>query len=88
LPATQKTGSQESEFRSQNEQPEENIQYHVPPCGIPQSGRISNVQGEQPGARMGTGNSEDIGTELKNGGRLLTQLPDKQSVHGVNFKNV
>ena len=37
---------------------------------------------------MGTGNSEDIGTELKNGGRLLTQLPDKQSAHGVNFKNV
>ncbi len=51
-------------------------------------GRISNVQGEQPEDRMGTGNSEDIGTELKNGGRLLTQLPDKQSVHGVNFKNV
>ena len=40
---------QESEFRSQNEQPEENIQYPVPHCGMPQSGRISNVQGEQPG---------------------------------------
>ena len=51
-------------------------------------GRISNVQVEQPGARMGAGSSEDIGTELKNGGRLLTQLHDKQSVHGVNFKNV
>jgi len=49
---------------------------------------ISNIQGEQPGARMGTGNSEDIGTELKNEWRLLTQLPDKQSVHGVNFKDV
>ena len=47
---------------------------------------ISNIQGEQTGARMG-GNSEDIGTELKNEWRLLTQRPDKQSVHGVNFKN-
>jgi hypothetical protein len=37
---------------------------------------------------MGAGNSEDNGTELKNGWRLLTQLPDQQSVHGVNFKNV
>ncbi len=51
-------------------------------------GRISNIQVEQPGARMGTGNSEDIGTEFKNEWRLLTQLSDKQSVHGVNFKNV
>jgi len=49
----------------------ENIQYPVPPCGIPQGGRISNIQVEQPGARMGTGNSEDIGTELKNGGHFL-----------------
>ena len=31
---------------------------------------ISNIQGEQTGARMG-GNSEDIGTELKNGGRFF-----------------
>ena len=43
---------------------------------------------EQPGVRMGTGNSEDTGTESKNGGRLLTQLPNKQSVHGINFKDV
>ena len=48
MPATQKTGSQESEVSSQNEQPGENI------------------QGEQPGARMGTGYSEDIENELKN----------------------
>ncbi len=37
---------------------------------------------------MGTGNSENIGTELKNEGSLLTQLPDKQSVHGANVKTV
>jgi len=37
---------------------------------------------------MGTGNSEDIGTESKDKGRLLKQLPDKQSVHSVNFKSV
>ena len=39
-----RTSPEDREARSQDEQPEENIQYPVPPCGIPQSGRISNNQ--------------------------------------------
>ena len=40
--------SQETGVRRQNEQPGENIQYPVPQSGIPQGGRISNVQVNSP----------------------------------------
>ncbi|MEI8247595.1 MAG: hypothetical protein WCI51_17300, partial [Lentisphaerota bacterium] len=49
---------------------------------------ISKGNSQELGVRMGTGNSGNSGTGSKAGDRHLRQLPDKQSVHVVNSKNV